>query len=196
MNPLVTPPPFDLVVATTNPGKVREIRAYLPDWNCLIPPADLLLEETGDTFAANAQMKATQAALALDGWAIADDSGLEVDSLDGAPGVFSARYGRTDRERIERLLFELGDERERGARFVCVVAVANPQGEIVAQAEGVCRGEILLAPRGTGGFGYDPIFYVPQQGLTFAQMTPAQKQQVSHRGQALQALVPQLRQLR
>ncbi|MEN9213916.1 MAG: RdgB/HAM1 family non-canonical purine NTP pyrophosphatase [Gloeomargarita sp. DG02_4_bins_56] len=188
--------PFDLVVATTNPGKVREIRAYLPQWNCLIPPLDLMLEETGDTFAENARMKATQAALALESWAIADDSGLEVESLDGAPGVFSARYGRTDRERIERLLFELGDEPERAARFVCVVAVANPQGEIVAEAEGVCVGEILLAPRGTGGFGYDPIFYVPAQGLTFAQMTPAQKQQVSHRGQALRALVPQLARLR
>ncbi len=193
MNPMS---PFDLVVATTNPGKVREIRAYLPQWNCLIPPLDLMLEETGDTFAENARMKATQAALALESWAIADDSGLEVESLDGAPGVFSARYGRTDRERIERLLFELGDEPERAARFVCVVAVANPQGEIVAEAEGVCVGEILLAPRGTGGFGYDPIFYVPAQGLTFAQMTPAQKQQVSHRGQALRALVPQLARLR
>ncbi len=192
----MSPSPFDLVVATTNPGKVREIRAYLPDWNCLIPPADLLLTETGDTFAANAQMKAIQAAVALDSWAIADDSGLEVESLDGAPGVFSARYGRTDAERIERLLFELGDERERAARFVCVVAVANPQGEIVAQAEGVCGGEILLAPRGTGGFGYDPIFYVPAQGLTFAQMTPQQKQQVSHRGYAFQSLIPQLQQLR
>lgn len=192
----MSPSPFDLVVATTNPGKVREIRAYLPDWNCLIPPLDLILTETGDTFAENAQMKATQAAMALETWAIADDSGLEVDCLDGAPGVFSARYGRTDAERIERLLFELGDERERSARFVCVVAVANPEGEIVAQAQGVCGGEILLAPRGTGGFGYDPIFYVPAQGLTFAQMTPLQKQQVSHRGQALQALVPQLAQLR
>ncbi|APB35193.1 RdgB/HAM1 family non-canonical purine NTP pyrophosphatase [Gloeomargarita lithophora Alchichica-D10] len=192
MNPVPIPPPFDLLVATTNPGKVREIRAYLPDYNCLIPPADLVLEETGDTFAENARMKATQAALALETWAIADDSGLAVESLDGAPGVFSARYGHTDGERIERLLFELGDERERSARFICVVAVANPQGEIVAQAEGVCGGEILLAPRGTGGFGYDPIFYVPAQGLTFAQMTPAQKQQVSHRGQALQALVLQL----
>jgi len=93
-------------------------------------------------------------------------------------------------------LFELGDERERGAQFVCAVALANPQGEIVAQAQGVCRGEILFAPRGTGGFGYDPIFYVPTEGLTFAQMTPVQKQRVSHRGKALQALIPQLQRLR
>ncbi len=189
-------PPFELVVATTNPGKVREIRAYLPDWNCLLPPLDLLLAETGETFAENARQKATQAAVALQAWVLADDSGLEVDSLDGAPGVFSARYGRTDAERVQRLLFELGDERERGAQFVCAVAVANPQGEIVAQAQGVCRGEILFAPRGSGGFGYDPIFYVPTEGLTFAQMTPAQKQRVSHRGKALQALVPQLQRLR
>ena len=189
-------PPFDLVVATTNLGKVREIRAYLSDWNCLLPPLDLVLTETGETFAENACQKATQAALALKAWVLADDSGLEVDSLDGAPGVFSARYGRTDAERIQRLLFELGDERERGAQFVCAVALANPQGEIVAQAQGVCRGEILFAPRGTGGFGYDPIFYVPTEGLTFAQMTPVQKQRVSHRGKALQALIPQLQRLR
>ncbi|MCS6781556.1 MAG: RdgB/HAM1 family non-canonical purine NTP pyrophosphatase [Gloeomargarita sp. SKYBB_i_bin120] len=190
------PPPFDLVLGTTNPGKVREIRAYLREWNCLIPPADLILEETGETFAENARMKAVQTALALGCWALADDSGLEVTSLDGAPGVYSSRYGRTDAERIERLLLELGDEPERSARFVCVVAVANPQGDIVAEATGICEGEILTAPRGTGGFGYDPIFYVPALGMTFAEMTPAQKQQVSHRGRALQALVPQLRALR
>ncbi|MEN9207520.1 MAG: RdgB/HAM1 family non-canonical purine NTP pyrophosphatase [Gloeomargarita sp. GMQP_bins_120] len=190
------PSPFELVLATTNPGKVREIRAGLPGWNCLIPPADLLLEETGTTFAENARMKAVQAARALQCWALADDSGLEVTSLDGAPGVFSSRYGRTDTERIQRLLLELGDEPERSARFVCVVAVANPQGEIVAEATGVCEGEILTAPRGTGGFGYDPIFYVPALGLTFAQMTPEQKRQVSHRGRALRALLPQLQALR
>ncbi|MCS7029987.1 MAG: RdgB/HAM1 family non-canonical purine NTP pyrophosphatase [Gloeomargarita sp. SKYG116] len=188
--------PFELVLGTTNPGKVREIRACLREWNCLIPPADLILEETGETFAENARMKAVQTALALECWALADDSGLEVTSLDGAPGLYSSRYGRTDAERIERLLFELGDEPERSARFVCVVAVANPQGEIVAEATGICEGEILTAPRGTGGFGYDPIFYVPALGMTFAEMTPAQKQQVSHRGRALQALVPQLRALR
>lgn len=181
-----------LVLATANPGKVIEFQTYLPDWECLPRPAVLEIEETGDTFLANACLKATHIARLTGEWAIADDSGLMVDALDGSPGLYSARYGTTDTERIERLLFELGDELERSARFVCALAVADPAGTILAQAEGVCEGEILRAPRGNGGFGYDPIFYVPDQGLTFAQMTPDLKRQVGHRGRALTALQPQL----
>jgi XTP/dITP diphosphohydrolase len=109
--------------------------------------------------------------------------------------VYSARYGNTDVERIERLLNELGSEINRGAQFVCVVAIASPDGAIALQAEGVCRGEILHAPLGNGGFGYDPIFYVPEKQLTFAQMTPELKKSVSHRGKAFAALLPQLEQL-
>jgi non-canonical purine NTP pyrophosphatase, rdgB/HAM1 family len=158
-----TLPPFDLVVATTNLGKMREIRAYLSDWNCLLPPLDLLLTETGETFAENACQKATQAALALEAWVLADDSGLEVDSLDGAPGVFSARYGRTDAERIQRLLFELGDERERGAQFVCAVAVANPQGKSWRSPRGLSGGNFIRT-RGTGGLAMTRFFMSRRRG--------------------------------
>jgi XTP/dITP diphosphohydrolase len=106
--------------------------------------------------------------------------------------VYSARYGNTDAQRIERLLRELGDQENRQARFVCAIAVANPQGEIVIQSEGVCHGEILFSPAGDGGFGYDPVFYVPEQQLTFAQMRTDLKKSISHRGHALKALLPQL----
>jgi len=183
-----------LVVATGNPGKLREMQAYLADlgWELTLKPADLEVEETGGTFAANACLKASQVAKATGNWAIADDSGLQVDALNGVPGVYSARYGKTDAERISRLLEELGDEPNRQAQFVCAVAIASPDGVIVLQAEGICRGEILHTPRGASGFGYDPIFYVPAYKMTFAEMTPELKREISHRGQAFQMLIPQL----
>ncbi len=183
-----------LVVATGNPGKLKEMQAYLADlnWELTLKPPELDIEETGDTFAANACLKASQVALATGNWAIADDSGLEVDALGGAPGVYSARYGNSDGGRINRLLQELGDKSDRQAQFVCAVAIARPDGEIVLQSEGVCRGEILHSPRGDGGFGYDPVFFVPEKQLTFAQMTPEQKHAISHRGKAFEALLPQL----
>jgi XTP/dITP diphosphohydrolase len=183
-----------LVVATGNPGKLREMQAYLADsgWELTLKPDDLDVEETGETFAANAGLKASQVAIATGNWAIADDSGLAVDAINGAPGVYSARYGHTDAERIGRLLQELGDTENRQAKFVCAIAVANPQGEIVLQSEGICQGEILFAPRGTGGFGYDPIFYVPEKQLSFAEMNPTEKKSISHRGNALKALQPRL----
>ncbi|NET35278.1 MAG: RdgB/HAM1 family non-canonical purine NTP pyrophosphatase [Cyanothece sp. SIO1E1] len=186
-----------LIVATGNPGKLKEIQAYLTDleWQLALKPEHLEIEETGDTFAANACLKASQVAKAVGQWAIADDSGLEVEALDGAPGIYSARYGETDSERIERLLFELGDDKNCRARFVCAVAIARPDGSIAIQTEGVCPGEILTAPRGQGGFGYDPIFYVPDQKLTFAEMSPDQKHACSHRGFAFKQLLPQLRSL-
>jgi len=187
-----------LVVATGNPGKLKEMQAYLTDldWELTLKPQDLEVEETGDTFVANACLKASQVAKATGNWAIADDSGLQVDALGGAPGIYSARYGKTDAERIGRVLQELGNATNRQAQFVCVVVIARPDGAIVLQAEGICRGEILTAPQGTGGFGYDPIFYVPAQQMTFAEMPPQLKHEISHRGRAFQALIPQLQGLR
>ncbi|YAF96133.1 MAG: RdgB/HAM1 family non-canonical purine NTP pyrophosphatase [Nodularia sp. CChRGM 3473] len=184
-----------LVVATGNPGKLREMQAYLANsgWELTLKPEELEIEETGDTFAENACLKASEVAQATGQWAIADDSGLQVDALNGAPGVYSARYGTTDAERITRLLRELDHESNRQAQFVCVIAIARPDGTIVLQSEGICRGEILHVPRGAGGFGYDPVFYVPEQQLTFAEMTKELKGSISHRGQALQALIPQLK---
>jgi XTP/dITP diphosphohydrolase len=183
-----------LVVATGNPGKLREMQAYLADsgWELTLKPEYLDVDETGETFVANACLKASEVAKATGNWAIADDSGLAVDALNASPGVYSARYGKTDAERISRLLRELGDIENRQAQFVCAVAVANPTGEIVLQSEGICRGEILYATSGEGGFGYDPIFYVPEKQLTFAEMSPELKKSISHRGNALKNLVPQL----
>ncbi|MDG2989956.1 RdgB/HAM1 family non-canonical purine NTP pyrophosphatase [Candidatus Synechococcus calcipolaris G9] len=183
-----------LVVASHNTGKLGEFQTYLQPLatEVLAMPQDLDIPETESTFLGNAALKAKTVALATQQWAIADDSGLEVRALAGAPGLYSARYGSTDQERIERLLRELAGQGDRSARFVCVLALANPAGEIVAHCEGECLGEILEAPRGTAGFGYDPIFFVPSMGLSFAEMEPEMKQQVSHRGQALQHFLAQM----
>jgi XTP/dITP diphosphohydrolase len=187
-----------LVVATGNPGKVKEMQAYLDGlgWELQPKPDELEVEETGATFMENACLKASQTAQSVGEWAIADDSGLEVQALNGAPGVYSARYGSSDLDRIQRLLNELGQETNRTAQFVCAIAVACPDGTIALQTEGYCPGEILTAPQGSGGFGYDPIFYVPAHHQTFAEMSPELKRQISHRGRALESLFPQLRALR
>ena len=186
-----------LIVATGNPDKLREMQEYLMDldWQLELKPADLDIEETGVTFIANACLKASEVAKALGEWAIADDSGLAVDVLDGAPGIYSARYGKTDEARISRLLSELGARENRTAKFICAVAIASPSGAIALQTEGVCPGEILHSPRGDGGFGYDPIFYVPQQQQTFAEMSSETKGKVSHRAIAFEQLLPKLREL-
>lgn len=194
MNPFNNQNPKTLVVATGNSGKLQEMQAYLADldWELTLKPADLEIQETGDTFAANACLKASQVAQATKNWAIADDSGLQVAALNGAPGIYSARYGKTDQERISRLLKELVSS-NRQAQFVCATAIARPDGTITLQAEGHCHGEILHAPRGTAGFGYDPIFYVPAYQMTFAEMLPELKHKISHRGQAFHNLLPQLK---
>ncbi|MEG4281753.1 RdgB/HAM1 family non-canonical purine NTP pyrophosphatase [Microcoleus sp. A006_D1] len=183
-----------LVVATGNPGKLKEMQLYLQDlgWELRLKPEELEIEETGETFIANACLKASEIAKATGQWSIADDSGLMVDALDGQPGIYSARYGKTDADRISRLLKELGSEQNREAQFVCAIAIARPDGTIALQVEGICRGEILDTPRGIGGFGYDPIFYVRAQQQTFAEMTPDIKRSHSHRGLAFQALLPQM----
>jgi XTP/dITP diphosphohydrolase len=184
-----------LVVATQNPGKLIEFQHYLhslPAWTVQMMPNTLDIEETGQTFLENASLKASQVAKHLGQWTIADDSGLEVAVLKGAPGIYSARYGKDDTDRISRLLREMGDTKERAAQFVCAIAIANPQGKVVADASGICPGEILYETQGRGGFGYDPVFYVPEMGLSFAEMTKDQKRQVSHRGRAIATLLPQL----
>ncbi|MBD1915781.1 MULTISPECIES: RdgB/HAM1 family non-canonical purine NTP pyrophosphatase [Cyanophyceae] len=195
-----------VIVATGNPGKLKEMQVYLGElgWALQLKPDALDIEETGTTFLENARLKAAGVAKALSQWAIADDSGLEVHALGGAPGIYSARYADSDQARIDRLLQELDSERggqgsagegDRCAQFVCALALANPQGDIVLETEGICHGEILLAPRGSGGFGYDPIFYVPALGKSFAEMSPEQKDANSHRGVAFSQLMPHLKQL-
>src|SRR4051794_36719454 len=182
-----------LLVATTNPGKLREYQvllANLPYTLLALPDVGITtaLPETGDTYTANAQLKAVGYAEMSGLITLADDSGLEVAALNGAPGVHSARYGGeglTDVDRTNLLLQELGDTpfHERLARFVCVIAVATPGGR-VEFAEGSVPGVIDFAPRGTNGFGYDPVFYVVDRGVTMAELSPAEKDQISHRAQA------------
>jgi XTP/dITP diphosphohydrolase len=194
--PMQTPknPIKTVIVASHNPGKIGELQAYLNhlDWQLKLMPTEIEIDETGTTFAENACIKAITAAKLCGEWAIADDSGLMVDALDGAPGIYSARYGHNDTDRIQRLLNELGATPNRQAQFVCALALAKPDGEIALQATGICPGEILMAPRGMGGFGYDPIFYVPELQLSYAEMSADQKHQISHRGRAFQMLLPQL----
>jgi XTP/dITP diphosphohydrolase len=183
-----------LVVATGNPGKLEEMQAYLSDFDLQLQlkPSEIDVEETGTTFLENSALKAAVVAQKTGKWAIADDSGLSVEALGGAPGLYSARYGSTDRERIDRVLRELGENPNRRAQFVCAIAIARPDGSIAVQVEGYCPGEILSSPQGEGGFGYDPIFYVPAEQKTFAQMSRSRKHIISHRGEAFKQLLPQL----
>ena len=194
--------PAVLVIASGNAGKVREFGALLADLGLHTQPqpVDLEVDETGTTFAANARLKAQAVALATGQWALADDSGLSVAALGGIPGVHSARYADSDTARIARLLRELAaagahSPSARGARFTAALALANPNGELVLEVEGHCPGQILEAPRGEGGFGYDPVFYVPEVGLSFAEMPRELKAALGHRGQAFTLLKPQLQAL-
>ncbi len=144
------------------------------------------LPEEGEDYRSNAAAKALGAARWTGEIALADDSGIEVEALGGKPGLFSARYGTDDVDRRRRLLKALAQvpEGKRGARFVCAVAVASPDGK-VEMAEASCEGRIALDERGSGGFGYDPLFLVPEYGKTFAELPPAEKDKISHRGRAL-----------
>jgi XTP/dITP diphosphohydrolase len=187
------PTPKILVLASGNPGKLKELQSYLEPtgWQVEAKPPELEPEETGATFLENARIKAQAVASFLGKPALADDSGLEVRSLEGRPGVHSARYGPDDQSRINRLLVELKDQTDRSARFVCALCIAGPDGSIWLETEGICAGEILTEPRGSGGFGYDPVFYVPELAQTFAELTAEEKLQYSHRGKALRALKEQ-----
>ena len=186
-----------LVIASGNVGKIREFEGLLKALpvNVQPQPTGLEVEETGSTFAANARLKAIAVARATGEWALADDSGLSVDALDGAPGVHSARYAATDPERIARLLKALNGSSQREAHFCAALCIAAPDGRVLLEVEGRCQGRITQLPRGDQGFGYDPIFEVEGTSLTFAEMPLAEKKQHGHRGRAFTALEPQLREL-
>jgi XTP/dITP diphosphohydrolase len=190
-------PTTTLVIASGNAGKIREFDQLLAPLGFTIEPmpAGLDIEETGTTFAENARLKAVAVAQATGHWALADDSGLSVTALGGAPGVQSARYAASDAARIARLLRELAGAVDRSARFSAALAVAAPDGTVALEVEGHCPGLILEAPRGEGGFGYDPVFFVPEAGLTFAEMDKALKGRLGHRGRAFSLLAPKLEQL-
>jgi len=188
--------PLEVVVATSNPGKQREIREILWDLplalQCLADFPDVVMPEEGDDYADNAVLKAREVARATGRVAVADDSGLEVDGLGGRPGPHSARYGGPgldDAGRVVHLLRELeglgGDD--RCARFVCVAALATPDGAVTI-ARGECAGRILDAPRGAGGFGYDPVFESSEAGVAMAELAPAAKNRISHRARAFRGL--------
>ena len=185
-----------LVIASGNPHKVAELTAMLAATGLEVhqQPEGVDVEETGDTYAANARLKAEAVAAITGTWTLADDSGLEVDALGGAPGIFSARYAPTDHERIQRLLQALGQAPYRSARFITAMALADPSGRTVHEAQGVCHGEILLSPDGHGP-GYDPIFHVRQAGSSYARMGAELKARLGSRGKAARALAPGLRQL-
>ncbi len=166
----------------------------LPGLEVLPQPAGLEIEETGSTYAANARLKAETVARLTGCWALADDSGLEVDALYGRPGLFSARYAPSDPERIQRLLKELGDSLYRGASFNSAMALADPEGTIVLEAEGISRGTILRAPDGTGA-GYDPLFHLREAGCSYARLPFHQRLKLGSRGRAARAMAPGMRRL-
>ena len=187
------------VLATHNPGKLKEMGAILARFGVeVVSPKDLGLtvdvEETGTTFAENAMLKAKAICAAAQLPAIADDSGLCVDALNGGPGVYSARYGGEgldDRGRYMLLLNNMRGQTTRAAHFACAIACAFPNGDTLT-AEGRCDGTIAFAPMGEGGFGYDPVFFVPEKAKTFGQLTAEEKSAISHRGRALESFVGKL----
>jgi XTP/dITP diphosphohydrolase len=194
-----------LVLATRNAHKVEEMQEMLRDLPVRLIGLDAYPdtpepEESGATFGENAIIKARAAAAATGQWALADDSGIAVDALQGRPGVYSARWagpGSGATEWIAKTLAELQDVpmERRTARYICALALADPSGKIVAMTEGTFEGHIADAPRGTGGFGYDPIFLVDgdHSNRTAAQLSPDEKHALSHRGKAVRALLPDLR---
>jgi XTP/dITP diphosphohydrolase len=190
-----------LLIATSNPGKIREFREMLGgerfDWTDLAQLRSALdVEETGRTFLANACLKAAAYAQHFRMWTVADDSGLAVEVLGGAPGVLSARWaaqhnaGTSDADNNALLLKQLNDvtDEKRHARFVCVLALSDPRGRIAASAQAEVDGRILRAPRGANGFGYDPLFFVESLQQTTAELSPDAKHKISHRGKALARL--------
>lgn len=193
-----------LLIATHNKGKVSEYADILGGSQIAWLTLDAVgitgeVAETGDTFRENAMLKAVAYARRAGLLTLADDSGLEVDALDGAPGVHTARYGGSGLSAVERyqLLLRALDGvpmTKRTARFRCVVALCAPDGGLLGTAEGVCEGCIALIPAGESGFGYDPVFYLPERGLTTAQLPAQEKNLISHRGRAVQAIEPLLRQ--
>ena len=191
-----------IVLASNNAGKVREFNQLLQGHELEVVPQSEFsveeIEETGLTFVENAILKARNAAAHTGLPAIADDSGLEVDALNGAPGIYSARYagvGASDQQNLEKLLRDIEDipDAERTARFQCLMVYMRHDEDPTPQIfQGTWEGRILHAPQGDNGFGYDPVFYVPEQRCSSAQLAPEVKNSLSHRGQALRKLVAAL----
>ena len=193
---------MELVVGSHNAKKAAELVELLEPHGFRVVTladvgADFEVDETGKTFAENAALKAVQYAKHLNKWVLADDSGIAVDALGGAPGVYSARFAGTDADdeaNNKKLLADLKDEPpdKRTAHYVCHVVVADPSGEIRAETSAICRGRIRLEPVGENGFGYDPLFEVVEYHQTFGELDPCVKRVLSHRSRALRQIVPDL----
>lgn len=183
----------DIIIASNNKGKINDFKSIFPNDNVIgISEViqDFDVEETGTTFEENARLKSEAAAKALNKRVIADDSGLEVFALNGEPGVYSARYAgldKNDEDNIDKLLENLGEEMNRDAQFVCVISMSAP-GEPTRTFKGTVPGVITTERQGDHGFGYDPIFYLPEKGKTMAELTTEEKGEISHRGNAIKKL--------
>ncbi|MEX2112030.1 MAG: RdgB/HAM1 family non-canonical purine NTP pyrophosphatase [Pirellulales bacterium] len=194
-----------LVLGTGNRKKARELVDLLTSVGLQIEtladfPSAIEVEETGDSFAANAALKATQQARHLGQWVLAEDSGIVVDALDGRPGIFSARYagpGATDQQNNEKLLAELGDTplADRTAHYVCHMVLADRTGDVRAQSSGQCHGRIRFEPAGAAGFGYDPLFEIVETHRTCAELGDIVKSVLSHRARAAEQMIPRLMEL-
>lgn len=202
--PTTKQPNMKLLIATHNRGKLTEYQEIFDDLNVELLTLDDVgiaedVEETGTTFLENAELKARTYAAQSGLLTLADDSGLEVDALGGAPGVYSKRYageGKSDADRNDFVLAKLAEvpQAERGARFRCVIVIADEQGQTWS-ADGTCEGEIGFEARGTNGFGYDPIFVVRERGVHLAELTSQEKNKISHRGHAAKQARPILEKL-
>lgn len=180
-----------IILATTNPHKLEEIKSIAKDINFEIElvSKDFDPIENGKTFRENAYIKAYEASKLTNCIALADDSGLCIDALSGAPGIYSARYAPSAEERIEKVLMNLEAENNRNAHFECNMILVNPEGKVLFSSIGKIEGQISQEPSGTNGFGYDPIFFVPQLNCTMAEMTSEQKNTLSHRAKALLPMI-------
>ena len=184
----------NLFLASKNKGKIEEYKKLLAGVNCelLLQPESLEVEEDGLTFRDNAIKKAREVSRKTNNFSIADDSGICIEALDGKPGIYSSRYAENDQKRIERVLKELHGIQNRSAFFIANICVCSPNGEVILESEAKCYGNIILNPRGKGGFGYDPIFEESSTRLTFAEMNNDIKGSCSHRGKALKKITPDL----
>ena len=185
-----------LVIASGNQGKIIEFKKLLEDFpfDLLTQPVGLEIEETGNSFIENARIKAIAVSQETGNLALADDSGLSVEALGGAPGIYSSRYASSDKERIEKLLAELKPFPNRKAKFECAICIASGE-KVLIEVSGSCEGLITFSPRGVNGFGYDPIFEVSGLGKTFAEMDLVKKKLIGHRGNAFKLLKPELKKL-
>ena len=188
-----------IVLASSNKHKVQEINdivksKYGKECNIefVLPPECFDPIEDGKTFEDNSKIKAMEAWKLTKNWALADDSGLCIKALDGAPGLFSARYAETPQKRIERVLAEMQGKTDRAAEFVCAMTLINPQGDVAFACKGICKGSITEKQAGTNGFGYDPIFLVEGRTTTMAELSEEEKNQISHRSQALNQVLDYL----